>query len=370
MFKKLAKPLVAILFGLLVAILTAEIMARVMVARGILPNRMPADLFTAHATGWTLEPNLHARIFSTNGLVEIKVNETGFRDKTYPRTRQTGVTRLLVLGDSFTLALETPQQDTFHVLLEERYGGAVEVISMASSGYETLQEYLVYQYVGRDYKPDVVLLMLYVGNDLDGNGGWPDLPYYSLNDGELTLHQYPYTGEFNLPLVVGQRATPLMKTSMLAFIAGSILINRDQDAVLARDECDYIAASNYPDLLPGDWALTEALLLALRDAVEADGGDFKLAVLPTELQVEDDDLADFRADCEEANDVDSTPLQDRLNIFLDANGFDYLDLLPALRAARQATGQRMYLPRTDIHWTRDGHAAVADALYDWLDLEP
>ncbi|NDJ77967.1 MAG: hypothetical protein GYB65_17085, partial [Chloroflexi bacterium] len=121
MKQKLLKLVFGMLFGVFVAAVVAEIGLRVMVRNGSLPNRMVADIFAAHATGWTLEPELEARVYSTNGLVEIDVNGIGFRDEEYPRERADDVPRVLMMGDSFTLALETPQDEVFHVLLEDQY---------------------------------------------------------------------------------------------------------------------------------------------------------------------------------------------------------------------------------------------------------
>lgn len=67
--------------------LAAELWGRALVARGQLPNRMPADLFASHPIGWTLEPGLEAKIPTVNGLVEVTVNEAGFRDENYPLAR-------------------------------------------------------------------------------------------------------------------------------------------------------------------------------------------------------------------------------------------------------------------------------------------
>lgn len=368
MKRAIFKQLAGIGFGLLVAVVMAEVMARVLVAQGTLPNRMPADVFAAHAIGWALEPDLHATIYSTNGLVDIDANSEGFRDQDYPLAKSGDRPRVLVLGDSFTVAIETPQADTFHALLEERTGA--EVIAMAASGYGTQQEILAYQYIGRNFEPDVVLLMFYVGNDLVGNTRWRELPHYTLNgDGTLSLHGYPYMGPFNLPLVTGQRSTPLMRHSMLAFIAGNVLRSRELNPVRDENLCDYLIGEHYPDPQPDDWALTEALLLALRDAVEANGSQFRVAVVPTEFQAEPAYLDEFLSKCEEPAWAPETPFQARLMAFLAEHDIAALDLLPVLRD-RHATGSgALYLGGADVHWTVEGHAVVAEALAQWLDLD-
>lgn len=364
----ISKRLAGIGFGLFVALVMAEVMARVLVAQGTLPNRMPADVFAAHAIGWALEPGLHATIITTTGLVDIDVNSEGFRDRNYPLAKSGDHPRLLVLGDSFTVALETPQTETFHVLLEERT--RAEVIAMAASGYGTQQEFLAYQYIGRNFEPDMVLLVFYISNDLVGNTRRRELPHYTLNEvGTLSLQGYPYTGSFTLPLVTGQRSTPLMRHSMLAFIAGHALRSRDLNPPHDENLCDYLIGEHYPDPQPDDWTVTEALLLALRDIVEANGSQFRMVVVPTEFQVEHAYLDEFLSKCEEPDWAPETPFQTRLMAFLLEHDIAALDLLPVLRDRRATGSDALYLGGADIHWTAEGHAVVAEALADWLDLE-
>ncbi|MCD4686459.1 MAG: hypothetical protein K8S97_11040, partial [Anaerolineae bacterium] len=132
----------------------------------------------------------------------------------------------------------------------------------------------------------------------------------------------------------------------------------------------YVSWENFPDATAEDWALTEALILALRDAVEADGRAFRLAIAPTELQVQETYRDDYLTYCELpewVNDIDG--YQARLRAFLDANGIAYLDLLPALRAEADAANTELYFAGNDVHWTPAGHDIVTDALYDWLAWE-
>lgn len=375
---RLLKGLAGLAFGVLIAALVAETAARVLVAQGRLPDRMPADIFAAHPIGWALEPGLSAQIWTTSGVVRIDVNDAGFRDRDYPRERREGIGRLIVLGDSFTLALETPQHATFHALLETHASDLTEVIALAASGYGPEQELLAYETIGRHYAPDRVLLMFYVGNDPVDAGSRHSLPHYTLEaDGSLALHGYPYRGAFNLPLVTGQRSTWLMRQSVLAFFAGVLASGEgrgskpnDSEAATTRaGDCSYVIGENFPNPTAEQWRLTEALLLALRAAVEADGAQFAVAIVPTELQAQADLRADFLAHCTLPPWVtDLTGPQARLSAFFEAHRIAYLDLQPALAAAYAASGQELYYAGADVHWTPAGHAAVAEALAAWLAL--
>ena len=63
-------------------------------------------------------------------------------------------------------------EDALPVRLERLVSTAerrVEVVNLGVWGYGTLQEYLVFNAVGRAYRPDVVVLAIYLSNDLREN---------------------------------------------------------------------------------------------------------------------------------------------------------------------------------------------------------
>lgn len=372
--KRILRPLGAMVFGIVCALIFAEIGARVLAAQGVIPSRMPADLFRTHAIGWTFQPNLNATIPSANGLIRVSFNRDGFRDERYAPAR-TDARRILVLGDSYVAALETPQENTFHTLLESASGS--EVIAMGVSGYQITQEVLAYQEIGAAYQPDDVLLMLYIGNDLLGNMPREDAPYYTVNGEVLELHNYPWRGDFQIELVSGQRSTWIMKASELAFMVGILSPSAPpptSDAPPAPSDtptdtyyCDYLTIANYSTISDEHWAINEALLLALRDAAAADGATFRIAVIPTEFQVQPDYEAEFLEACPRPESFGAPPIQDHLHAFFEANDIPYLDLREAMIDARESTDQAMYLTGIDNHWTPAGHSAVADALKAWLE---
>lgn len=373
MLKTVLKRAGSVLFGLLVALLAAEIALRVMVARNIWPNRAAIDLFVPHPIGWTLQPDAQAKIPSLNGVIAVEVNSVGYRDRDYPVERSQGTSRLLVLADSFGAALETPQEETFHVKLEDHYNGSVEVISMSASVYNLAQEFLVYQHIGREYDPDVVLLVLYTGNDIISTRGFTGLPRYTMSEsGTLTLIDFPFAKVDSIAELEGfaslQPSTPLMRRSRLAFLVGLAL--RQQEDPLPEDAaCSQLNLENFPAPTAKDWEVSEAILLAMRDAVETDGALLKIALIPMEFQIEPAFQEEPLASCPQPDWAIDAPPQVRLTAFLDENDIDYLDLTPVLRSARQSTDTHLYLPNDDIHWTSAAHAIVADTIYQWLDFE-
>jgi hypothetical protein len=89
-------------------------------------------------------------------------NSLGYRDVEHALVKPPGTYRVVVLGDSIAAGLKVGRfADTFPAqlerLLRER-GLRAEVISLAVSGYNTLQEVETLRVRGLAYRPDVVLL--------------------------------------------------------------------------------------------------------------------------------------------------------------------------------------------------------------------
>ena len=113
-----------------------------------------------------LKPNVD-RYFK---LVPFQTNSQGLRDKEYALDKPTGVFRVAVLGDSFTLPSGVAIEDAFHSLLEDRLNlgkesTRYEFINFAVGAY-TLQQYLsAIRHRAMEYDPDLILIGFCAGND-------------------------------------------------------------------------------------------------------------------------------------------------------------------------------------------------------------
>lgn len=99
-----------------------------------------------------------------------RMNSYGLWDIEHEIEKPEGVTRVVVLGDSVPNDPTIPFVDRFpramERLLNERApaGQRVEVINVSCEGYSTLQEVRLFEEVGAQYNPDVVVIA-YVLND-------------------------------------------------------------------------------------------------------------------------------------------------------------------------------------------------------------
>lgn len=135
--------------------------------------------------GWRPPPDSAAwQRFEGRALVET--NALGFRDLDHRLTKPAGSLRIAVLGDSFTEAVQVALQQTWWRRMAAQLNSAgcpgiapgtapgdaprsTEVLSFAVSGYSTAQALLAWRAHARQFSPDVVILALFIGNDLNEN---------------------------------------------------------------------------------------------------------------------------------------------------------------------------------------------------------
>jgi uncharacterized protein DUF5989/acetyltransferase AlgX (SGNH hydrolase-like protein) len=115
--------------------------------------------------GWSKEPNASIRRRTAEFDVTLETNSRALReDESRGYAKPAGETRVLLVGDSFTLGYTVERADTLSQLLERRLraeGRSVEVLNGGTEGYSTDQEVLWLAGEGVKYNPDVVVLQMY-----------------------------------------------------------------------------------------------------------------------------------------------------------------------------------------------------------------
>jgi len=110
-----------------------------------------------HDLGWTIRPNGR----TTDGL--FAANSLGLRSA--PREvvvpKPAGISRVLLIGDSYTHGDEVPWVDTWSAHLQTELGSAHEVINGAVGGYGTDQAVLRGDRLKEQLDPDIVVLGIY-----------------------------------------------------------------------------------------------------------------------------------------------------------------------------------------------------------------
>ena len=118
--------------------------------------------------GWRHIPGA-VRHWTDEGDGWIRINQLGYRDRERRVEKDSGTNRIAVFGDSMTEGVQVNLEQTYPYLLEEQFrhsGRRVEVLNFGVNGYGPLQELLLLKQVGARYQPDLVVLAVFLDNDV------------------------------------------------------------------------------------------------------------------------------------------------------------------------------------------------------------
>ena len=345
--------------------------------------------------GWTGKPNVDDTFDISDCHHRVHQNRYGFRGPAVELAR-TATRRLVVLGDSFVWGLGVEDDELFTSLLARESSPPLEVVNLGVSGYGTDQELLLWQQLGRRFRPDVVLLVVTPWTDLYDNPygeryGYQK-PFFRWDDATaaLVLNNVPVPPPREPWRVEESPDQTVPRAPLLRLISRSALIS---NAVLAlarvprlRDAMERSGVI-FPRL-PGQawedrffehstsgeiiesWVLLGHLLAALGESVRQTGAQLVVAIVPSPQQVYPELWAEFERSHPRAPDNPLDPeLPTRLLTELcDQHHLRVIDLLPALQRAAHDEPYLYY--RWNLHWTAAGHRVVADILRQDLGAAP
>jgi lysophospholipase L1-like esterase len=357
--------------SLAVALLVAEGLVRLLSPIG------PALLVTDPVVGKRYRPGFAGRVFvdEAEGEVALRVNTLGFRGPEWPRRKPAGGLRVAVLGDSMTAAVATDEERTFvrrlQAALEADGRRPVEVANFGVASASTGSELVTWRGVVADLGPDLVLLAFFAGNDLADNSRRltrAARPYFDV-DGGGRLHQVEDPSPTPALVRWLDRHSRLYVWQKVAFRR---LRAAGRQASSGIEPGQRIFARGGDPAVEHAWRVTGALLLQLRDEVEARGARFAVVVIPCAEQVDDALWSDLARRGREAGlELDRGEPSRRLGAILGREGVAALDLAPAfLEAAREGSGGTasaagLYLLGR-FHLSHEGHRVAARAILAFL----
>ena len=120
--------------------------------------------------GWKLSGNLKYRAhfrdaLNRNYVAEVQTDGHGFRLFGNPGT---GKKKVLIVGDSFTAALDVGNDATYYGSLQDALP-QIEVFAYGAGGYGTLQEYQIIDEFLDLVKPDLIIVQFYENDFLDND---------------------------------------------------------------------------------------------------------------------------------------------------------------------------------------------------------
>lgn len=361
--RHIALGLIATAAGVAVAVLLAEVLLR---ALGISSEiaYQPDSRY-----GWGHSPSSSYSRRIDGNEIHVETNSAGLRDREYEYEKPPGAYRALVLGDSFIEGLQVAIEETFSRQLEgilnvSGHADAVQVINGGVSGYGTDNEYLYFVNEGVRFGADLIILSLYVGNDIRNN-------WYELENRDVGGFRKPYF----VPDGDGLQLKPNPNdTSGRLGTRVRLFFNRNSRlyAYARRVRDNFVATSAIAEAgLPLDWHLfdtqagqewrtamivTKRLISKLQSAASESDAELLVILVPTQFQVHEQYFTHVAG----ANwDLDLPNRE--LAAFLDEESIGYIDLTTSLRQAAHDSGEELYLT-SDAHWNGRGHRAAAEAV--------
>lgn len=299
--------------------------------------------FTAYdpELGWKTIPDYGTYFFYTDENGKYVTSHYTTKKYGFRKFGDTASNRkkVLIVGDSFTNAINIDDSKTYYAQL----GDAYEVFVYGVSGYGTYQEYLILKKYMETIQPDVVVVQ-FCGNDVSDDH--LPLEKLSLYNNQLQIRPYvspagkaymaiPARNYFEGKLLFGNT---VLRYSRSAFLLATALKELSLRAMKSSGKY-FEAPRTDPSLLPVIDDAYQALFQGyglIRALVPG-----KLVVLPT----------------------DENP---RLEHYCADHGIDFLKTHFAAFASPRYKDQRIVGP-DGHHWNNLGHAVVGTALKGYLD---
>ncbi len=347
--------------------------------------------------GWTGAPNFQGVIESPVFRQEVNFNSAGMNDSEHTTEKAPHTFRILILGDSFVEGFQVDETATAHQVLEdylnEQDQGSTrfEVLSSGVLGWGTGQQLVYYQAHGRNFQPDLVVLMFFIGNDVQNNlpgntatvsGINCSAPYFAWCNDQLNPDALTYVPGLSNHLqnncTGGRRAA--IKTMGFLY-QHSRLYQQIDPFIVANNPRPTFGAGYLSPLyalyLPNDdtkleyaWQVTLGTIAQLQQEVAADGGQlaiaiispeeiFRLKTLPPPMREQflqqNPHLADVQLD---------RPYQ-RLDEFFQTQNIPHIDLITPMLEKQMANDITLHI-EGDRHWTVEGNRVVAEILAQWF----
>ena len=330
-----------------------------------------------------LKNNLNVRYIEEGNSV-VRTNSDGFRDKVWQLQKPDDTFRIAVVGDSFCEAIQVKREDSFCYQLEKMLrerGNSVEVMNFGISGFGTAQEFEMLRHRVLKYQPDLVILAVFLGNDVGDNSRTINpgqiKPYFDLVDGKLKLdNSFLVSEQFR----DAQSSWTQFKSSLINSSRVLQLVNKLYSRLRSRGgRRANIGIGLDPDLYrPPEsdqwkeaWEVTEATIQAFYD--ECQNADAKCIVmtLSNPIQVHPD--PEMRRAFAEENRIESLFYPDeRVRQFCASRKIPLLQLAKTLHDEADQSDPPIYFhgfQNTQMgtgHWNERGHQRVANILKDHL----
>ena len=288
----------------------------------------------------------------------IYLNSDYFRDDEFIKEKEASTCRIFLIGDSFVFGTGVRQNETIDKLLEKKLNRHpilnYEVYNLGMFGTSPAAYYKNAKRF-REYKPDLVVLSIYVDNDVikkRKKGILESLVSFLSSSKIMQLIDnlnrdciYPWVEKYDISEFYRDRAC-----------AGEInpwLLPR---ATAGDNQRYYDSLIEFFDSVPN----TKNDILAVRELHK--DVPFILLINPSKYQVSNRYFEELKkiGFVFDSNQTVNRSLQDKLISWAVSNGVDYVDVLPYIKERENTS----FYYVIDDHYNLDGNKLVAEKIYD------
>lgn len=381
-------------FMLLIALACTEAVVRVTHFAGPFGMAYVRDSVIGHR----LRPGFKTW-FRGEGEAFFTVNNDGMPDAEHSVVKPANTFRIAVVGDSFTEAAGVSRPLRFTAVMQDRLascpslqGQRIEVLSFGVSAYGPAHELLAMRAQVRKYSPNVVLLQLFLGNDLRANlrefNGPEPMPFFVRSGRRLALdsasrhmpgpRRRGWLWKFEssgFKWIRSMQVVQAVRVKLRAPLPPQVVVP-PRPANVADSIFGFEPGANWEIFLPPQrpgweqsWQVMEGLLRMMKSENESIGNAFRVALFPSAIQVHPDPVkrsAYLASIGVTAFDYPASRLAD----IAQRHGIQVLDLAPPLLAYAEQHQVPLYgAPNASLglgHWNQDGHRVGGEALARWL----
>lgn len=305
----------------------------------------------------------------------IKFNSKGLRDYEYEYEKPKDTFRVLLLGSSFSQALQVNLDQTYENLVEKKLNEnkqnkkMYEIINTAVGGWGTAQEFFYLRTEGLKYDPDLIILDFSI-RDISENA---INPLVTVKNGKIVEH---IPVKASLPkrfLLFCSRYTHLCSLTQTVILSDAVKdgflnklltranVNTETKRTLKRE--DIFLKEDSAEFKE---AIEETFLLIKEIKKWAESKNIPLVIflIPNREQVYDKKLKEFMDKYSLTKEqVEYDKFQKLAKKFAQENNISYLDALPYFR---QKSINNTFYFNIDGHWNAKGHELAADLIFNYL----
>lgn len=341
-----------------------------------------ANIYLPHPSfGALMAPNIGFREFKELNIHRT-TNNLGFVDSSHEVVATDGTRRILFLGNSFVQAIQVRELERFSKLVESKLNadgsvGAWESINMGLAGAGTGVEYLIYEELGRQFKPDLVVIGITVNDtkvNMNNSGG----PTFFINgDGEVEadlsfvksfMYRYsvltaPLKSRSALFTWFTKCTRRMLQEPVLPIFLGKLAPKSSKKKKKTSVDDTLPDPVEFQKTLDKEMKVFTGILREMNDKIDKEGSSLFIVFFPRPIGIR----SPF--DSEEPSAVDFFTRRERLLAEIDRLQIPVLDMTPDFRRHLEETGQDVsWWPKTQIygHFDVTGHEITAERIASWV----